>query len=116
MGKLQAFQSHTAGKIRQPSQGDAALSQNGIRLLPGLQTGHPLRDVDDQPVQSLVRRQQIGAVADDQRPGAAFFGEAHQQNQLLAAAGEGMRFAGPPTRKEVWRLIGSSQTTFKSGR
>ena len=58
------------------------------RRVAGLHSVQPGGGVDHQPVQPCVRAQQIGAVADDQGPGAAGDGVVQQQHQLL-----------PPLRK-----------------
>ena len=73
-----------AGEIRRPGQRSTGVRQDGVPASPL----HPVqvgRGVDHQPVQSLIRDQKIGAVANDQRICAVIFCKAHQQHQLLPA-------------------------------
>jgi len=84
VGEFQARQPLPAGEIRHPGQGGPRLRQNGPRCPAGLHSAQAGGGVDHQPVQPLVRGQQVGSVAHHQGTGAAAGGHVQQQHQLLS--------------------------------
>ena len=100
VGKFQARQALFAGKVRQPGQRYPRFRCQDFRLIPFLQTVQTRGGIDDQTVQTRVRRQKIRPVADDKGPRPARPGVVQQQHHLLAAGGERhpLRGAAHPKR------------------
>ena len=98
VGEFQSRQPPLAGKVRQPGQGNARSGENRARLFPVLQTAEP-GGLNHQPVQPLVRGQQVGAVPDYQRTGSALPGHGQQQYHLLPLFGKRHPFRRSPCPK-----------------
>ena len=84
MGKLQSRQPLSTGKIRHPRQCRTGLCHDCGRLLSGAGPVQSTGGINHQPIQSLIRNQQIRPISNDQRPRTTGKCIIQQQHQLLS--------------------------------
>ena len=86
MRELQSRKAVLPGKNAQPRERYARVRRDDAAV--ERDTVQPLARLNDERIQPLVRNEQIGAVAKQERRDAALLCEAHEQNDLLAGGRE----------------------------